>query len=212
MTEYKGYYYDIIQDEYAESPDDWGNTDIFLVYDHRQFWVERDGFDPEEIYDYLQAIVECFDFIKQKEYYESLKGFNSRVSYFEYKISEIMDEVDDFNDYYIFPVYAYIHSGVSLSLSSFSCPWDTSISGFVLVDKNSFKNITEDKAKEYAEGLIDDWNKYLSGEIYCYEIYKETKCDCCGHVEREFIECVGGYYDEEQCEEDAKDIIDNLNK
>ena len=183
MTEYKGYYYNIIQDEYVESPDTWENTDLFLVYDHRQFCVERDGFDIDCIISYINP-----------------DGYLSFPSYIDY------------SNYYIFPVYAYIHSGVSLSLNSFSCNWDTSMRGFVLVDKNSFKNITDDKAKEYAEDLITTWNKYLSGEVYVYEIYKETKCDCCGHVEREFIECVGGYYGEDQCEQDAKGVIDNLNK
>lgn len=41
---------EIVEDAYPRSPDEWGNEDIFLVYEHRQFTVEREGFKPEEIY------------------------------------------------------------------------------------------------------------------------------------------------------------------
>ena len=34
---------EVIQDDDAESPDIWGNTDMFLVYDHNQFSVKRKG-------------------------------------------------------------------------------------------------------------------------------------------------------------------------
>ena len=44
----------VTQDEDAESPDNWNNDECFLVYDHRDFCVERDGFDPEAINDYMQ--------------------------------------------------------------------------------------------------------------------------------------------------------------
>ena len=59
--EYKGYYYKITQDNFAESPDDWSNTDIFLVYNHRQFEIVRYGFDPHSIY-------ESDEYIKTNKY------------------------------------------------------------------------------------------------------------------------------------------------
>lgn len=50
-----GYLLEIIHDRDAESPDRWGNTDAFLVYDHRQFTVRRDGFDPRNIFRHLEG-------------------------------------------------------------------------------------------------------------------------------------------------------------
>ena len=48
---YKNYSYLIEQDKFTENPDQWSD-DLFLVYDHRNFCIERDGFYPTEIKNY----------------------------------------------------------------------------------------------------------------------------------------------------------------
>ena len=52
---YKGYKIKIRQDEDSESPNDWGDENLFLVYDHRQFTVKREGFNVESIYHWMYA-------------------------------------------------------------------------------------------------------------------------------------------------------------
>ena len=47
---YKDYKIEILPDYGTESPNDWDDTEMFLIYKHRQFNIERDGFDTEEIY------------------------------------------------------------------------------------------------------------------------------------------------------------------
>lgn len=137
--EYKGHTIEIIQDEHAESPDTWGNDDCFLVYDHRQFCVERKGYDPEEIFETINRTKKLF-----------------------------------FDGYYVFPVYAYIHSGVSLSLGKtsypFTDPWDTSFSGFALVKQQKGWTYTRAKATKVAQSIVEEWNDYLSGNVYGYQI------------------------------------------
>lgn len=132
---YRGYEITTHYDQDAESPDQWGNTDLFLVYDHRQFNVERKGFEPQGIYEHLQAGNKTYD------------------------------------NYYVFPLYAYIHSGVSLSVNNNSYPftdrWDTSMSGFILV-KRQKEWWTHKQAYKAAEALVSEWNEYLHGEIYGY--------------------------------------------
>lgn len=177
MKEYKGYHYEINYDDCDESPDEWGDHEVFLVYDHRDFYIERRGFYPPEIHDYLKGDIDY-----------------------------------DFSGYYIFPVYAYIHSGISLSLLYNGDRWDTSMRGYVLVKKSLRDYISEDIAKTYAEGCIENWNAYLSGQIYRYEIYKKEICEHCNHEEIEEIDSCGGYYDEEECETECKELIDNLIK
>lgn len=160
-----------------ESPNDWRNTDIFLVYDHRQFCIEREGFDAKEIFEYLQN---CAD------------------------SSTIDLRNDDYDKYWIFPVYAYIHSGVSLSLGKdtypFTCKFDTSMQGFILVLKDATEEgrkpviCTEDEATKYAEGLIETWNQYLSGEVYSFVVIETVKCPHCGTIEEiEHDSCCGFY-------------------
>ena len=170
---YKNYSYLIEQDSFAENPDIYSD-DLFLVYDHRDFCVERKEFYPPEINDYL----------------------NGDTDY-------------DFSNFWIFPVYAYIHSGVSLSLSHNGDKWDTSMRGYVLVNKNIIEDFTEELAKNYAEDLIKEWNMYLSGDIYDLKIYKLNICNHCRHTEEEEVEFMSGIYGYNEAEQLAKEYIDN---
>ena len=136
VINYRGHDIEVFQDDDVESPDTWGNEDVFIVHEHRQFNVERRGFDPQDIFEYLQS---------GKKLYAG---------------------------YWVFPLYAYIHSGVSLSLGKntypFTCQWDTSFAGFVLVKRTKGWSWTEEKACVIAGLEVDEWNMYLSGDVYGY--------------------------------------------
>jgi hypothetical protein len=84
-------------------------------------------------------------------------------------------EADITEHYWIFWTAALIHSGVWLKLSTGGFAedpggWDTSHCGAVLIAKEEWP--TEDDARKYAEGIIEQWNQYLSGDVY--GIVKET--------------------------------------
>ena len=167
--EYHGHTIDIYPDEFNESPDDWGDDERFLVYDHRNFTITRDGFDPKEIFDHIQK--------KQKAMY---KG------------------------YFIFTVYAYIHSGVSLSLGRdikpFTDRWDVSSSGFILI-KKAKGTYTREKSIKDAHSLLNLWNNYLSGNVWGF-IIESIKDD----------NSVWGYYGEPEKSgllDEAKSCIDD---
>ena len=74
--------------------------------------------------------------------------------------------------YWVFQVVAYIHGGVSLSLGSSSHfpdqQWDVSHVGAVLIKRD--RKLRSKKVREQAEGLIESWNHYLSGEVYGFNI------------------------------------------
>ena len=142
---YRGHDINIYQDENAQSPDEWGNEDVFIVYDHRDFYVKRDGFDPGDIF-------------------------------------QAYEDGEDWGDYKIFPLYAYIHSGVSLSLSRggnagwYHGAWDTSFKGFVLIDSEQMGTDDEDKLLKIAQLVVDEWNDYLSGNVYGYDVEDIDGC------------------------------------
>jgi hypothetical protein len=169
----------VVQDENADSPDCWGNDDAFVVYDHRQFYVKREGFDPREIWEHLQT---------GKKLY---------------------------NGYFIFPLYAYIHSGVALSVGDHNFPdarWDVSMTGFVLV-KRVKGMYTSDKAFKLAEAITEEWNQYLSGDVYGYKIYDMTGADIeeDDECEGEFVDsCWGFYGEEENCMTEATGIVEYM--
>lgn len=158
MKEYKlksGNLLRIDNDDNAESPDDWLYTESFLVYDHRQFDVRREGFRPTDIHNHLT----------NKPEHEDFEEYNNST----------------YNDYYIFPVEAYIHSEVSLSLFTGTkyCQWDSSVTGFILIKKTSINSVEgfEDLelATVQAENLIIEWNQYLQGNVYEYKVIKFIK-------------------------------------
>jgi len=138
QIEYNGYKINIYQDEndFNDTPGDWGNNDCFLVHYHRDCWIENKQVEEDDI----------------AQWYRGNKSLEKK--------------------WWVFPVAAYIHSGVVLSLGSGrhfpDYNWDVSHVGALLVERK--RGLRETKAHKWAEGLIETWNDYLSGNIYGYMI------------------------------------------
>jgi hypothetical protein len=199
MEENVKYELEIVQDEYAESPDSWGDDNLFLVYDHRQFTIKRKGFEPKDIFNHLDA----------KRHIEKLVEINGRPS-----IEVYGDDLNsEYENYWIYVVNAYIHSGVALSLGKqypFNDQWDTSTTGYILVSKKEWKD--EDKAKETAENLIETWNMYLSGDVWGYVISRITTCSCCNKEDKQEVDSCYGFYGEEECRKEGEDMLKHKTK
>ena len=154
----------IYQDEDPQSPHFWDNEDMFLVYDHRQFHVQKDGFEPHDIYLHTQRIPED----------DEIPSYDNAT----------------YAKYHILPVYATIHSGVSLSLHP-SSGFDVSMKGYIMVydTQQGFET-----AAELAQGLINDWNTYLSGDVYRFDLVTLETCKCCGYTHYNIELSIGGFY------------------
>lgn len=150
---------------YQETPNDWGDDEMFLVAFHRDFTVDRKGFDLETV----RAVA------NGGKYEDGSKN--------EYAL-------DILHDYHVFGLEAYIHSGVSLSLSyEGNYPdrrWDVSQLGMVFVSKKQTR--FKKKAREYALGLLKTWNAVLEGSVYGFVVEKDgdTVDSCCGFIETEY--------------------------
>ena len=178
----------ITQDENPDSPDvqaslSWADDKIFLVHYHRDFWVDRPSLvSKDEIADW----------------YHRQAG--------EAECDPESDLID--NRYYIFPVAAYIHSGVYLSLGhSFRHDpggWDTSHVGAVLASKHEFPS--EEEACKAAESLIESWNTYLSGDVY--GIVEETFEN--NRMPSDDFIAVWDYYGFDSAKADWEDRIERL--
>jgi hypothetical protein len=166
--EHKGYTIEIESEEYADSPDEWGGTSVFLVGFHRDFTVTRKGFEKEVV----QAL---------------FSGTPPR---------EIAKQ------YHIFPLEAYIHSGVSLYLANeaqIDRQWDVSQLGAVFVDRKEAK--TRKEAEKMARGLIGTWNMYLSGDVWQVNVKDQD-----GQV----IDGCGGFYGFENAKQSGIQTADSL--
>ncbi len=110
------------------------------------------------------------------------------------------------NIYWELPLYAYIHSGVSLSLDNsyypFNDRFDACQVGTVFVESGELKAPTLEKAQEVAKEYIEAWNNYLSGEMWRFSVIDELG---------EIIEGWGDIYDnEENVLKEAREVVDSL--
>jgi len=106
-------------------------------------------------------------------------------------------------EYHCFPVRAYIHSGVSLSLSATGYPftdaWDSCWVGAVFITKKAGVWGSDFDPRKAAQSLIDSWNIYLSGTVLCYEIYRDDEV---------VDSCYGFYTDVEYVVREMKEQIE----
>lgn len=158
--EHEGLKVKIYPDDSPQSPDDWGDNNAFLVHYHREFDVRRDKIVTE----------------------------NEIASWYRGEENERLREVEQI--YHIFPVAAYIHSGVVLSIGSGRgfpdyqwYQWDVSHVGAYLCAKSEWPE--REKAAAFAEGAIKIWNQYLSGDVWSYVIED---------AEGEHLDSCGGFY------------------
>jgi hypothetical protein len=94
-------------------------------------------------------------------------------------IKEHLETHKRYNGYKVYPLYAYIHSGIALSLGrsgQFSCPWDSGMIGYVLVKWKGHK-----RHESMAESLVETWNQFFSGDVYgiVIEDEQENVLDSC---------------------------------
>ena len=124
------------------------------------------------------------------------------------EIESIMED----NEKIYLPVYAYIHSGVALNTTGFSCPWDSGMSGIIAVSKDKVrqeyntKRITKkilDQVKNRLKAEVEEFSQYLNGEVYGFQVKDET-----GDI---VVSCYG-FYSEEDAEAEGKAVLDYLSK
>lgn len=169
--EVHGYTIAIHRDEDASSPQENDDTGLFLVGYHRDFSVDSDIVTKDDC-------IVLFSNPKERDAEE-----RARVKEIE-------------KQYHVLGLEAYIHSGVCLALSNEGGfpdrQWDVSQLGAVFISKKEAR--TAKRAREMALGLIEEWNNYLSGNVYGFTITKKNPCKTCGHVEEDIVESCWGFY------------------
>lgn len=147
-----------------------------------------------------QSVFVVYD---HRQFTVKVDGFHPRDIFERTQLTKRMT----FDGYHVFPLYAYIHSGVALSLGRdgypFSDRWDVSSTGFVLV-KRERGSWTRSQAFKLADGIVSTWNSVLSGEVYGYIVE-----DSAGN---EVDSCWGFIGDIEYCMNEARSIVDYRTK
>ena len=130
----------------------------------------------------------------------------------------------------ILPLYLYDHSGITISTSPFSCPWDSGQVGFIVCSLKKAKEewgkkghlrkgwdgltsftLNEDgthrtlleAAIQYLEGEVKEYDQYLRGEVYGYRVIDPEDED------ENLDSCWGFFGDYEYPLSEARSIIDH---
>jgi hypothetical protein len=114
----------------------------------------------------------------------------------------------------IHPLYLYDHSGLTISMGKFSCPWDSGQVGFIYctqedIDKEWRGDVQA--AERYLEGEVKIYDQYLQGLIYGFILMPaQVECPTCHHKERKGDEdsCWGFFGDDWE----ESGILDHLPK
>jgi len=102
------------------------------------------------------------------------------------------------------PVYAYVHSGATISTSPFSCPWDSGQCGFVYCsasdaeDEWAGDSHFRANALRVLSGEVKTFDQYLTGDVYGYTITDKD-----GDV----VDSCWGFYGIECAEEEARSSL-----
>lgn len=207
---YKGYEIEIHQDGMVQDPRkdmDWIGT--MVCFHSRYNLGDEHDYSPEGFTTEL-AIEVCPGIEDLLHYWNDGSGWEKFQS--EEKsdamIKKAVDAVVD-KHYFLLPLYLYDHSGITMSTSPFSCPWDSGMIGAIFVTWKKLRSeIGEDCIKEDALRVlkceVDVYDSYLRGEVYGF-VVKDPKGE-----DIDDGSCWGFFGDPEKSGllEDAKTSID----
>lgn len=206
---YKGYTINIRQDDCPTSPRDWDNLGTIALKDNRYVSGDEEFSDATEWLERLAKTTDrqnehMYEIAKDK-YEHTLSRGNVLRAYHE----ALLERIE--RNYIILPVYAYIHSGISLSTGPYSCPWDSGLMGWIYVPKDNVrkeygvKRINKklhDKVTEVLRDEIKVFGDYIDGDVYGYEVLDP---------QGEYVDSCWGYFgssDDEYMLQCARDTID----
>ena len=140
---------------YAKS----GNGLYFIAWEY-----DSDSLNPRQDY-------ECFStfYIAPNRYFSGDKPINELTS----DLASLSE-----SDYLKLPIYAYVHSAIALSTTSFSDDFDSGLAGFAICTRQNMADLgySTPDWRTRAEAVIQDelatYQQYLNGEAKLLTLYR----------------------------------------
>lgn len=167
-------------DNEGDSPRSWDNVATFIAGGHKVQHLADD-----------HAKSELLDAIRSSKKYTYSMEQNHDLSH----VPTLVDLADNLGLLATrMPLYAYIHSGETISTSPFSCPWDSGQYGEAFVTKEKAR--TEFGVKRISKKLVEKLNAIIESEVetldqriqndvYGFSVYDDNG---------EIIDSCGGFY------------------
>lgn len=123
-----------------------------------------------------------------------------------YDIDYFIENNEIPDDLEVIQLDAYIHSGISISLKGegHQCRFDTGFFGLLIFKKGELG-----EKNRGLKGFLQSWNDLLNGNVYYFAVYREDTCDL-GHIHKELVESVGGYYGYSDQKDMLRDMLDSI--
>jgi hypothetical protein len=161
------------------------------------------------------------DWYVSSSYSANLKGKDIPDSFLDdclsaLRMSELIKLTEQMEGMVIMPLFLYDHSGITMSCSPFSCPWDSGQVGWIYADagmiKENYGEVTPEtieRARSLLESEVKEYDYYLTGQCYGFKLFKgdaETE-SCWGFLGE--INDVAGYI-KEYLPSECENIVDAL--
>jgi hypothetical protein len=216
---YRGYRIDIDTDEYPPDPrDEFEPMGRMICFHSRYTLGDEHNYSPEtlmqelalEVCPNLQNTLDALN----NEIYIKLRdkhGHEKASAMVEARERKIIEKIID-RKYIILELYIYDHGGITMRSGPFSCPWDSGQVGVMVMTKEQARQEYSGpdyiaKATAYMEGEIKEYDAYLTGDVFGWQIYDP---------EDNFVDSCFGYYGYERNIEyvmsEVKAIIDRIYK
>ena len=230
MSDYKGYTIKIVQDDDPANPIKEFDTLGTMACWHRKYDLGHEQItDIDEFLLGLAREVDP-DIDDKILYWEDGPGWTRLVNQEHIACNHKKDELSAYTgasnrcdrvkrdlvwriidkNYIYLSLYLYDHSGITMSTSSFSCPWDSGQVGYIYISKAdarkefSWKKLTKKRVEEVEKCLksvVETYDMWLTGDVWGYEIYgpdddEDFPQDSCW-----------GFYGYDYCLQEAKDYV-----
>lgn len=111
-----------------------------------------------------------------------------------------LDDVKQLNpdEYIVLPIYAYIHGGITIRTTPFTCPWDSGQIGVIYCSKGSY-GYSDSDIIEFLTIEIRELDRWLNNDVYRYSI---------SDADGSFIHSCCGFYGLSDCTNEAELTVD----
>ena len=132
------------------------------------------------------------------------------------RMSELIGLTEQMEGMVIMPLYLYDHSGITMSCSPFSCPWDSGQCGWIYADYNMIKKEygevtpeTVERARSLLQSEVEEYDHYLTGQCYGFKLYEgDAEIDSCWGFLGDINDVAK--YIKDYLPSECKDITDSL--
>lgn len=177
----------IQHDNDNENPLDWNNS-IKVVYSSSRYILGN-----ERVSDLAEHIMDLLEY--GEEYRNRMYDKYGDTK----ELFDVLLERLNKKGYVALPVYAYIHSGVTVATTPFGCHWDSGLSGFTYTKRTDYikdfgtnKNVKNSVIEDHLKGNLETFDTWLRGEVYYFSIEDaETG---------EILDSCGGFYGDDYAE------------